>query len=143
MSEENKLVARRALEACSAGSDLAIFDEVMDPAWHNHWLAIPDGVEACKAVVKASWGAFPDMRTTVEDQIAEGDLVVSRTKLVGTHSGDFNGHPPSGKKFEMNGIAIERVVNGKIVETWESWDSLGMLQQIGVIPADLTFIAEE
>jgi steroid delta-isomerase-like uncharacterized protein len=71
----------------------------------------------------------------IEDQVAEGDKVVTRWTATGTHKGELMGIPPSGKKVRVTGIAIDRLEDGKIVESWSSFDQLGMLQQIGAIPS--------
>jgi predicted ester cyclase len=78
--------------------------------------------------------AFPDLHFTIEDQIAEGDKVVNRVTARGTHLGDFRGIPPTGKQVTVAGITIDRIAGGKLVESWTSWDFLGILQQLGVVP---------
>jgi predicted ester cyclase len=78
---------------------------------------------------------FPGLKHTIEDQIAEGDRVVSRIIWYATHTGNFQGIPPTGKQVTMTGIAIIRVANGKIAEFWGEFDALGLLQQLGAIPA--------
>jgi steroid delta-isomerase-like uncharacterized protein len=77
-------------------------------------------------------GAFPDIRINVEDVFGNGDKVVLRWSAIMTHTGDTLGMPPSGKTVRSTGISIARIVDGKIVEGWDSWDQLGMLEQIGV-----------
>ena len=79
--------------------------------------------------------AFPDFHHTVEDLVAEGDKVVPRLTLRGTHQGDFQGLPPTGKQVTFSGINVMRLEDGKIVEHWSIGDTLGMLQQLGAIPA--------
>jgi len=78
--------------------------------------------------------AFPDVHFTIEDQIAEGDRVVTRWTARGTHQGPLVGIPPTSKQVTMSGIAIYRLVDGKIVEQWGVNDMLGLLQQLGVVP---------
>jgi steroid delta-isomerase-like uncharacterized protein len=80
--------------------------------------------------------AFPDLSCTVEDQVAEGDKVVSRWTLRGTHQGEFFGVPASGKRVEMSGIQVDRFAeeSGKIVEEWAEFDLLGAMRQMGAIP---------
>jgi predicted ester cyclase len=78
--------------------------------------------------------AFPDEQTTFQDQLAEGDKVVSRLASTATHTGEFQGMPPTGKKINVSGIFIDRVVDGKIVERWGIFDQLGLMQQLGLIP---------
>ena len=80
------------------------------------------------------FAAFPDLHSTVEYLIAEGDMVVSRFTMRGTHQGEFIGIPPTGKQVKVTGMVIHRFADGKIVEYWVKWDVLGMMQQLGVIP---------
>jgi predicted ester cyclase len=80
--------------------------------------------------------AFPDLQTTIEDMVAEGDKVVVRFRGRGTHQGETEAFgPPTGKRMEMTGITINRVSDGKIVEAWTNSDALGMMQQLGLIPS--------
>jgi predicted ester cyclase len=79
--------------------------------------------------------AMPDMRFTIEELLADGDIVVARFTIHGTHTGAFQGLPTTGAAATASGIAIYRLAGGKIVEQWLEYDRLGMLQQIGVIPA--------
>ena len=79
------------------------------------------------------FNAFPDIHFTIDDMIAEGDKVVVRFTVRGTHQGDYLGVPPTGKQFAVNGIAIHRIVDGREVEVWDCVDILGMLQQLGAI----------
>lgn len=78
--------------------------------------------------------AFPDGRWTIEDQVAEGDKVVTRFSFTGTHQGEFMGIAPTGKRVTTSGMVIDRIVEGKIVEEREEWDALGMMQQLGAVP---------
>jgi predicted ester cyclase len=77
--------------------------------------------------------AFPDLHYAVEDQIAEGDKVVTRYTASGTHQGELMGVAPTGSRVEIRGISITRIKGGKIEEIWESYDALGMMQQLGVV----------
>ena len=81
------------------------------------------------------FGAFPDLNQTIEDTIAEGDKVVVRFTARGTHTGELMGIPATNKSIKVGGIAIFRVVNGKVAEVYEQFDEMSMMQQIGVIPA--------
>ena len=83
---------------------------------------------------RANRTAFPDLNVKVEDQLAEGDKVATRWTTTGTHQGEFAGIPPTGKQGGVTGTTIARVVGGKIVEERSNWDTLGLLQQLGVIP---------
>jgi steroid delta-isomerase-like uncharacterized protein len=133
MSEENKALARRAWELADNPD---ILDEVYAPdvVWHE-----PDqeirGLEQAKQFVNTYKTAFPDMSVTVEDVIAEGDKVVTRVTLRGTHQGETEEFgPPTGRQFEGEGITISRIEGGKIVEDWDSYDNLSTLQQLGLAP---------
>ncbi len=78
--------------------------------------------------------AFPDMHVTTDQVITEGDTVIYRGTVRGTHTGDFNGIPPTGKQFTLEGIDILRLADGKIQEIWVAYDMLSLLQHLGVIP---------
>ena len=136
MSEqENAALLRRTWEEVSR-KNLDIFDEVYAPTVQYHG---PDGDIECpaglKEMVSGYLGAFPDMQITVEDVIASGDQAVSRVTLRGTHQGDLQGIAPTGKRIEISGMNLVRIENGQIVEEWENIDMLGLMQQIGAIPA--------
>jgi steroid delta-isomerase-like uncharacterized protein len=79
--------------------------------------------------------AFPDGKIVVDDAISEGDMVASRWTMTGTHRGDFLGVPPTGRPIAMKGIDFSRVVDGKIAEHWAEYDVVGVMQQIGAMPA--------
>ena len=93
-----------------------------------------EGLEAYRQFGSLYFSAFPDLQITPEDLIAEGDKVTMRYGWRGTHKGELMGIPPTGKQVTTWGISILRVANGKIAEQWDSFDNLGMLQQLGVIP---------
>jgi steroid delta-isomerase-like uncharacterized protein len=133
MSEENKALARRSWEA---PENLDILDEVYtaDVVWHE-----PDqeirGLEQAKQFVTTYNSAFPDLNATVEDVIAEGDKVVTRWTIRGTHQGEIEEFgPPTGRQAELQGITIHRIEDGKIVEEWNRYDNLSLLQQLGLAP---------
>ncbi len=136
MSEQNKIIARRAFEEVQSQGNLALVDElvVSDYIGHTPFGEIY-GPEGAKRFFSALRGAFPDLQVTVEDQIAEGDRVVTRWICRGTHNGEFQGMTPTGRQTAMTGITIFRIANGKLVEGWSNADTLGMMQQLGVIPA--------
>jgi predicted ester cyclase len=79
--------------------------------------------------------AFPDLRYTIENIIADGDMVAERMRFEGTHRGDFQGLPPTGMRVSFTGMQISRMSGGKIVELWGEFDALGMMQQLGAIPS--------
>lgn len=136
-AETNKALTRRVVEEVWSRGNLDIVDETYATDWALHDPAAPGvgGSEGMKQLVAMYRTAFPDLHMSVEDQIVEGDKVVSRWKSIGTHQGELMGIPPIGLRgSEVIGIFIDRIVDGKIVESWANWDTLGMLQNIGVIP---------
>ena len=135
-TEENKAVARRLLEEGFNQKNWAVFDELYAPdvVVHNSSLTLP-GREAVTQFLAMFLTAFPDARFTIEDLIAEGNTVVFRHTLRGTHQGNYLGIPPTGKQIAVPGISIFRIVNGKAIEQWTNADDLGGMQQVGVIPA--------
>jgi len=90
--------------------------------------------EALRQFFAAVFVAFPDAERTVEDQFTDDIHVVTRWTATGTHRGQFMGIAPTGKRFSITGITIDRVANGRIVEEWQQWDALGLMQQFGVVP---------
>ena len=140
-AQENKAVSRRVAQEIFNGGNLDLADELYAPDYVLHDPSLPEalhGPEGIKQYAAMSLGAFPDAHVTVEDQIAEGDKVVSRWTATGTHTGDFMGIPPTGRSIEISGITINRFSGGKIAEDWYQSDDLGMMQQLGVIPSEET-----
>jgi steroid delta-isomerase-like uncharacterized protein len=138
MSEENKALARRFLEEAYNEGNLGLADEIFASDYVLHDPTNPEemrGPEGIKGFVQMYRSAFPDSRITVEDQIAEGDKVVSRWRGRGTHQGELFGIPPSGNQVEVTGITISRFSGGKFVEDWTNSDTLGLMQQIGAVPS--------
>ncbi len=135
-TEENKALSRRLIEEVWNQGNLAVIDELIAPNYVDHDPTGPiQGPEGMKQFVSMYLTAYPDTHFTIEDQIAEGDRVVTRWTARGTHKGPLMGIPPTGKQVTVAGISIDRVVNGKLVEDWTSYDALGMMQQLGVVPA--------
>ena len=137
MSEQNKAVARRVFEEVWNKGNLAALDEiyVTDVVGHNAPPGQPPGIKGTRQFIGMYLQAFPDTRMVVEDQVAEGDKVVTRWTATGTHRGELMGMPPTGKSARVTGITINRLEGGKIVEEWGIFDQLGMLQQLGAIPS--------
>ena len=136
MSAANKELSRRFTELFSTG-DEALADEILSPDVVFHGTAVDGelhGVEELKAFVAGFRRAFPDARSTVEDQVAEDEKVVTRWRARGTHQGELGPIPPTGKGFQMDGVTIERIAAGKIAEVWVARDELGLLSQLGVLP---------
>jgi len=135
--EENKAVVRRFLKEVFEGGNLELVDEIFAPVYVLHDPIAPDevrGPEGMKQYVSMYRGAYPDTHFTIEDQIAEGDEVVTRWTGQGTHEGELTGIPPTGAQVTVTGIQFDRVVDGEIQETWVNYDALGMMQQLGVVP---------
>jgi steroid delta-isomerase-like uncharacterized protein len=138
MSAENKAIARRLVEEAFNEGRLDVIDELAAPGVVSYDSALPEplvGIDATKASIAAYRDAFPDLKLTVEEQIAEGDMVVTRWTARGTHQGELMGMAPTGKEATVTGITIDRLENGRIAESRTNWDSLGLMQQLGAVPA--------
>jgi len=134
-TESNKTVIRRGFEEGINQGNLAVFDEVIAPNYVNHNFPTPvPGPEGFKQVLGMFLAGFPDLRVTLEDVLAEGDKVATRGIFTGTHRGEFNGIPATGKTVTVSYSDVWRVENGKAVENWVQMDMMGLLQQLGVIP---------
>lgn len=138
-TETNKIIARRFLDDVFTKGHLDVADEIIAP---NHVAkgpgappGLPPGPEGSKMLVKMYRNAFPDVKFTIDAQVAQGDTVVTRWTARGTHKGELTGISPTGKIATVTGTAVDRIVNGKIVESWSIFDQLGMLQQLGVMSA--------
>ncbi len=134
-AEENKALARRSWELASQHNPDALEGVyAADVVWHE-----PDqdvkGLEEAKQFYSTYLSAFPDLNATVEDVLAEGDKVVTRYTIRGTHQGEIEEFgPPTGRQIALEGITIHRIESGKIVEEWERYDNLSLLQQLGLAP---------
>jgi steroid delta-isomerase-like uncharacterized protein len=137
MSDQNKATARRFYDAWTAG-DLGVFDEIITPDARDHDTQNPHGGEVGPDVAKQTAelyrAAFPDTRFEVEQQLADGDYVITRWVATGTNDGELMGMPATGKTVRITGISIDRFEGDKIAESWANWDTLGMMQQLGVVP---------
>jgi len=125
-SEANKALARRIVEEMWNTKNLNVVDEVYSPEFGG-------GHEATKQFVTAHLAIFPDLHITIQDQIAENDLVATRYVMRATQQCEFANIQPAGKQFTVTGIEMHRFADGKLVELWNVVDALGMLQQLGVI----------
>jgi predicted ester cyclase len=134
----NKALVRRFYKDVYVGWNFALVDEVVSPEFTSHdWPDNgPTGPQAFRDYYAAIRSAVPDARYEVDDLIAEGDRVVVRWRLLGTHEGDFRGIAPTGRPITLKGIAIYRVDAGKLMERWVVSDLLGVLEEIGA-PAPL------
>jgi len=138
-AKENKdLVTRHIKEMNAAKGDITKIATIMDkyyvPKFVYHLTTGDLNFEPTKQFTTAVYKNIPDFNWTIEDMVAEGDKVVIRVILRGTHNGEFMGVAPTGKKFTQAGITIFRIAGGKIVEGWVINDTLGLMQQLGAIP---------
>ena len=139
MSEENKEKARRMVEEAFGQGKLEVVEEILDPDFvcydPNSEAGEVRGADTIRQEIQWFRNAIPDLTYTVEDQVAEGDMVVTRYTAKGTHQGEFFGVPASGKRIEMSGIQIDRFgEDGKMVEEWPEYDLLGAMKQMGAVP---------
>jgi steroid delta-isomerase-like uncharacterized protein len=135
-AEENKALIRRWIEAYNE-RDLQAEAEVLAPDYVAHVPAAPgplEGLEAWRQFSGSFAEAFPDIRLTVEEIFSEGEMVAARVAFRGTHRGEFQGIPPTGKEVAFTSIEVNRVRDGKVEEHWVELDLLGLMQQLGAIP---------
>lgn len=136
-TEQNKAIIQRYREAHNT-NQLNQLDEIVaaNLIAHNLMPGLPPGLEGGKMAHMGGIASFPDMYVKTDDLIAEGDGVVERWTLTGTYTGaPFFGAPANGKKFSVTGISVYRIANSQVVEHWGEMDFLGLLQQLGMIPA--------
>jgi steroid delta-isomerase-like uncharacterized protein len=138
MSAENKSIVRRLYEEVWNKRNLEVVNELISP---SHALQGPSifgssmGPEAYKHQVLRFLEGYPDLRWTVEDTIAEKDKVVACWTMSGTHEGDFMGVSATNKKVSVDGMTIHHIAGGRIMDSSFNWDALGMMQQLGAVPA--------
>ena len=135
--EENKAVVRRFVEEVFNQGNLAAVDRFL-AAEYRDANALPGqepGREGAKRAFSLYQEVFPDLRYTIEEMIAEGDTVVTRVTFRGTHRGAFLGIPPTNRQVSVPAVHITRLVEGTIREHWSLMDDLGLMQQLGVVPA--------
>ena len=138
MSEENKAVVRReAAEIYSHTGNLDAADEIYAPDFIGHNPSNPEpirGPEAVKQFAGMYRNVFPNLTSTVVEQIAEGDTVATLWRARGTHQGELMGIAPTGNTVELTGMTFSRISEGKISEAWYNGDDMGLMRQIGAIP---------
>ncbi len=132
--EENKSLPRRSYEEIYNQGNLDVADEIYDENFVSH-ISPSDlkGTKGIKDFASMLRNAFPDLMFKIEDQIAEGDKVATRWTVTGTHKGEYMGVAPTGKFISNTGIALHRIANGKMVESWVSSDNLGVMQELGAV----------
>lgn len=135
-AEDNKALAKRWLDEVWNEGDLSLIDELIAPEYVLHDPTRPGlrGRAGIKESISMFRRAFPDLHFTIEDQVAEGDKIVTRYIVQGTHLGPVMGIPATGKQGTISGMDIYRITDGQIAEAWSNWDTLGLLQLIGAIP---------
>ena len=135
-SEENKALVRRLFEEGLNQNKPDVFYELIAPNFviYNQPPGFPHDREGFRQLFAMYRNSFPDLHVTFEAEFADGDYVIHRGYGTATHTGEFQGIPPTGKQIEIEFIHIWRVVNGKAVENWVQMDMLGLMQQLGVIP---------
>lgn len=137
-TEESKAIVRQVEEAWNSGN-LAALDALFAPDFiaHSAVPGMPPGLEGAKMAHMGSVSALPDRRTTIEDLLAEGEYVVARVRMTGTNQGGFPwlGIPANGNRVDVQWTSVYRLANGKIIEHRAVMDMLGLLQQLGAVPA--------
>ncbi len=139
MSEQSKALVRRYLYEVFANKSFGTIPEIFAREYVEHDPANEGetrGHEGVRGDLEPFVNAFSDPEIAVEDQIAEGDRVATRLTLSATHVGEFRGITATGKRIEVTGTVIHRVADGRFVEGWWNWDTLGLLQQLGAIPSE-------
>ncbi len=139
MLEKNKDLVRKYFEGMFNRHDLEVANEVFSSNYINHQECdmnrenVDRGREGFKEMARMFYTGFPDLKSTIEDIIAAEDKVVTRWVTRGTHTGNFSGIAPTNKQVTVTGITIDRIVDGRIVESWTSFNVLDLMQQIGAI----------
>lgn len=138
--EGNKAAVRRFHDAANTGDAQLIAKTIEELVEPDVLIRTPvpveaTGAQALEEVFTRLRRAFPDLQVTIEDLIAEGDKVVSRNSVTGTHQGEYMGRPPTGRSVTYNEIFIFRFAGGRIAETWGVVDVLSQMKQLGVLPA--------
>lgn len=136
MADAKKIVRQVFEEPWKGNWD--VIDEHIAPGYIGYDPSLPEplrGPDAVRANFQTYLDAFTGAKITVDDQIAEGDRVATRWTGRGTHTGELNGIAPTGKEVTVSGLTISRVEGDQIVEEWINWDTLGMLVQLGAVPA--------
>jgi len=138
MSAENKAIVRRLYGEVWNGRRLEVVNEIISPSHALHDTNNPGssiGPEAYKRTVTRFLTGFPDLRFSIEDVVAEEEKLAVSWNFSGTHKGKYMGILATNTKVSVDGITIHHIVNGKIMDSYVSWDALGMMQQLGAVPA--------
>ena len=139
-TDENKALVRRWFSDVITQGDMSSFDAICAACQPDFEMIrgvvepAPRGIEGTKELISSLRTSFPDLSATVDEQIAEGDHVVSLVTMTGTHQGDFMGFPATGRSFSMPGVSIWEVRGDRLISERVNWDSMAMMQQLGVGP---------
>ncbi len=139
MSIEIKNVTDRIFEEVWNQRNRDAIDRLItaDYVHHDgHGIEVQKGIEGYKKFVSVYLDAFSDLRFTIEDEVSADDKIVTRWIVTGTHDGDLPDLPRTGRSISLTGITIARVIDGKVAESWNNWDVLGMMQQLGAVFAE-------
>lgn len=136
-AEENRALVRRFVEEVQSGGRHDLIDEYLDAGFvdHSAMSGFEPTREGVRQLVTAFRTAFPDLQFTIQDQVADGNRVVTRKTLTGVHRGEFMGIPATGSRIEVEVIDVLRVDDGRITDHWMNGDFLGLMQQLGAVPA--------
>ncbi|MDQ4076957.1 MAG: ester cyclase [Chloroflexota bacterium] len=134
-TEENRELIRHFVEQVVNQHNPDALDQIIAPSFQTTFPGASPGREGFKQAMAAVFRGFPDIRTWIDDIVVDGDRVATRGGWEGTHQGEFQGIPPTGRRVKISYIDIWRVENGQFVENWVQMDFLGMLQQLGVVPS--------
>jgi steroid delta-isomerase-like uncharacterized protein len=137
VTQANSAIAHRWFKELWTEGDINVIDELAAPDAIGHGQIEQDGqinMEQFRALFRSVRNAFPDIQFTIEQTVAEADMVVVRWRAVGTHQGDFLGAAPTGRRVEFTGMSMTKMGDGKIIRGWDNWDQLALLTQIGAMP---------
>jgi steroid delta-isomerase-like uncharacterized protein len=143
-TEHNKAISRQMIEEIWSQGNLELFEKTIPSGVgvHDPSNREVSGLEVVRQLFDMYQTAFPDLQFTVEDQVAEGDMVVTRWTARGTHLGTLRGIPPTGQKVTVTGMTMEKYCDGQPHESWMNWDGLGLMQQLGILPPQFSLSAE-
>jgi steroid delta-isomerase-like uncharacterized protein len=137
-AEANAATARRILDEAWNKGNIDLLDELCAPDCVDHDLATHEevqGLQANKERVRGYRTAMPDLHVAIDDLVASGDRVVTRWHATGTNDGELMGNPPTHRRMEITGMSIDRFdADGRLAETWDQWDNLVFMQQLGLVP---------